>query len=198
MEIKRFILGYVQENCYLCIQDNHALLIDPGCESQHICDYIETHKLIVDAILITHGHFDHIGGVDSFATIYKCPVYISKWDEECLENSMYNLAKGLIVKSEVLHYQEHMKIGDFEFDIIEAPGHSPGSVFICIEKNIFTGDVLIKNEIGRLNFIRCDKQKMRETINLIKTLSYEYKIFPGHGELTTVENELKNNPYLIN
>lgn len=197
-KISQVIVGIYQTNCYILKDNGHVCIIDPGKKAERICAEIGEDE-VVDAILLTHGHFDHIGAVDDLVKYYNCPVYIHADDEELLRDSSINTASGFTatVSSKVHHFREgKMKIGTFEFEIIFAPGHTEGCTLIQYKNHLFTGDVLFYEGIGRTDLYGGNMAKMKQSLRLIQTMNPELIVYPGHGELSTIDHELKMNPYL--
>lgn len=197
MEVKCLPLGLYQTNCYLLIKDDHVIIIDPAKKEDRIIEAIKDRH--VDAILLTHGHFDHIGAVDKLAAYYKCPIYLDEDDEKLVLNCPYNSYEGysgkIISKTNRYSYP-YLNVGDFKFEIIKASGHTDGSVLLICEDLMFAGDVIFKESIGRTDLYSGNDSKMRQTLKLIKTLNPNLIIYPGHGESTILKNELLYNYFL--
>ena len=176
IEIKSMTLGMVATNCYLIInkENKEALLVDPADNALRISNVIEENGCTLKAILLTHGHFDHIGALRNFLT--KRSIKIFK--KSNLEEKEYN-------------------IGDFTFKCIYTPGHSADSVTFYFEeeKAMFVGDFIFKGSIGRCDLPTGDEKKMTESIQKIKTYSGDIEIYNGHGDKTTLKEEIENNIY---
>lgn len=201
-KIETFTLGMVQVNTYLLWEDQHVLIIDPGTASSKLKTAIESRHGIVDAIVLTHGHFDHIGGVDALVNEYHCPVYINEWDKPLLTDSYLNASAcmGLpevLVQADVktLPAGEHT-IGAFTIRFLYAPGHSEGSSMILWGQHLFSGDVLFEGSIGRTDLPGGDLHKMMQSLRVFSTMDAETLIYPGHGPTTILKQELLYNPYL--
>lgn len=198
MEVIHLVLGQFRTNCYLLKKEGHVVIIDPASRMDKIIDYIHENE-IVDAILLTHGHFDHIGAVDKLKARYHCDVYLHPNDDELARNEKYNsLAHfhGSIHCPTKAFYEGTMQIGPFDFEIVEAPGHTAGSVLIRYENHLFTGDVLFKCSIGRTDLYSGNASAMKNTLKLFSTMDESYLVYPGHEELTTLKEEFLYNPYL--
>ncbi len=199
--VETFPLGIFQANCYLLWKDKHVIMVDPGAKSQDLLQYLLDKEAIVDGILLTHGHFDHIGGVDFFVSHFSCPVYIDEADVVMLKDTYLNGSiKGRegIVNSEVQLYKVGKNsVGEFTFDAIFAPGHSHGCVMLRFDNILFSGDVLFQGTIGRTDLPVSDPKAMNESLKMIKKLNPALLVYPGHGASTTLKEELTYNPFLI-
>lgn len=200
-KIEVYPLGIYQANCYLVWKENHLVMIDPGGKSKQLIQQIEEKKGIVDAILLTHGHFDHIGGVDYYASYFDCPVFIDEMDEPLLRDVVLNCSlpgRETTVKTAVQHYcVGKNSIGNFIFQVYFAPGHTRGCVMLELESYLFSGDVLFQGSIGRCDLPQSDPKAMRKSLNMIKKMKPSLIVYPGHGPATTLKDEMLYNPYLI-
>ena len=202
MKIKTFVLGVMQTNCYIVSNDeNHCMIIDPGAQGKKVAKYLEENELVLDAILLTHGHFDHIGAVDYLYDKYHCPIYIHHEDIEMLTNSRLNLSyleKPFSLIAPVTPASEHMEIAGFKICWFHLPGHCPGASMIYLEDEnvIFSGDVLFNGSIGRFDFPNSSKYDTLTSIEKIKTFNFDATLYPGHGPSSTLKSELLSNPYL--
>ncbi|HIX80693.1 MAG TPA: MBL fold metallo-hydrolase [Candidatus Erysipelatoclostridium merdavium] len=202
MKIKTFVLGVMQTNCYIVSNDeNHCMIIDPGAQGKKVAKYLEENELVLDAILLTHGHFDHIGAVDYLYDKYHCPIYIHHEDIEMLTNPRLNLSyleKPFSLSAPVTPASEHMEISGFKICWFHLPGHCPGASMIYLEDEnvIFSGDVLFNGSIGRFDFPNSSKYDTLTSIEKIKTFNFDATLYPGHGPSSTLKSELLSNPYL--
>lgn len=202
MKIKTFVLGVMQTNCYIVSNDeNHCMIIDPGAQGKKVAKYLEENELVLDAILLTYGHFDHIGAVDYLYDKYHCPIYIHHEDIEMLTNSRLNLSyleKQFSLSAPVTPASEHMEISGFKICWFHLPGHCPGASMIYLEDEnvIFSGDVLFNGSIGRFDFPNSSKYDTLTSIEKIKTFNFDATLYPGHGPSSTLKSELLSNPYL--
>lgn len=199
--VETYPLGIYQANCYLLWKEDHVVMIDPGASSHELLQYLVSKNATVDAILLTHGHFDHIGGVDFFVSHFHCPVYVDEADAAMLTdtylNGSINGREG-IVNSEVQHYKVGKnEVGNFTFEAIFAPGHSHGCTMLRFDTVLFSGDVLFQGTIGRTDLPVSDPKAMKESLRMIKKLNPALKVYPGHGAATTLKEELTYNPFLI-
>ena len=202
MKIKTLLLGNMQTNGYVVSDENHhCLIIDPGANGKKVVHYLTENELVPEAVLLTHGHFDHIGAVDYLYEHYHCPIYLHQDDLEMLDNPQLNLSvyeNPFTVKAPVQSSHEEMKFGDFDVQWLHLRGHCPGSSMIYLkdENIIFSGDVLFKGSIGRFDFPNSSKYETIESINKIKEYDFDAVIYPGHGPNSTLSEERLNNPYL--
>lgn len=203
MEVICKPVGPIQANCYIVMENGNALVIDPGDEGAQISQMVHALGLKVEAILLTHAHFDHIGAVDTLAKEFDAPCYVNPNELEALQNPKLNGSVSLgepamSVKTKAIAYHEgENKIGSFEVTAYYAPGHSIGSTLLLIGNNLFTGDVLFQNSIGRVDLPGGSVEQMKETLNFINSLKTNYTVYPGHGPATTLFAEQSRNPYLL-
>lgn len=198
MEVKTFVLGPIYTNTYLLTEGKDALLIDPASKAEKLVDILGDLNLV--GILLTHGHFDHIKAVDGLYEKYKCPVYLHTNDEYLARDKYSGESFGLVsyISCKTNNLSEgKMKIGPFSFETIFTPGHTPGSVIYVFEDCIFTGDTLFKGSIGRTDLDGGDMRKLKDSLRVFKQFNFDYKIYPGHDNSSTLFDELANNYYLI-
>ncbi len=205
MEVICKPVGPVQANCYIVLNDeNHALVIDPGDEGKMIADLIKGLGAKVDAVVLTHAHFDHIGAVDDLVKEFGVDVYVNEQEFDFLCKPEKNSSAcfmgvphmALNAKPAALKEGAN-KIGTFDVTAYYAPGHSIGSTILEIGDNLFTGDVLFASSIGRTDLPSGDAAQMKQTLNFLKTLKKDYTVYPGHGPSTTLFYEQSHNPYLL-
>lgn len=197
MEICCYVMGPLQTNTYLLEEEGCVLLIDPAGKPEKTIDLIRDRKLC--AVLLTHGHFDHIKAVDGLYAKYHCPIYIHEADEDMARNKNNGHEFGLVsyVSCPLTHLKEgQMKIGPFEFETVFTPGHTPGSVIFRFPKAIFTGDTLFRGSVGRTDLEGGDWRRLKDSLRYFKELSGEYAIYPGHDGFSWLSEEQANNPYL--
>ena len=209
LQIKKTVLGPIETNSYLVFEESEkwAIIIDLGDYPAYFLKIIEELELSLKGIFFTHGHYDHIKGLDFIKNFsFQIPVFIGKNDKKSISNPTYNLSYLL---GENLSYKDiipsPLKEGDkFSFnnnslEILELPGHTPGSIGILInKKHLFSGDTIFSGTVGRTDLPRGNPIVLKNSLNKIKeNLSPETIIYPGHGEKTTLEKELKLNPFLI-
>lgn len=186
MKLKHDIFFPLDNNCYLIIDEktNESALIDCSQADDKM------KKLIGDTdlkyIILTHGHFDHIGGVEEIRKEYKAKVAISKEDAPMLDSP----PDILISDGDVIH------LGSLEIRAISTPGHTKGGMCYIVENRLFTGDTLFKLSCGRTDFAEGDEREMLSSLRKLKALDKDYYVYPGHGEFSSLDFERKNNPYM--
>ena len=185
MDIKKLVVGLYEENCYFLIKEKDLIIVDPGDEFNKINNVIKNNNYNLLAILITHAHFDHIGALNQLVNEYKVPVYYNNVNNEITCDNLVNLK------------EQEYNINDFKFKVIYTKGHKNDLVTFYFEKEniMFTGDFLFKESIGRIDLEYADASEMKKSIEKIKTYDDNIKIYPGHGENTTLGYEKKNNFY---
>ena len=200
--IKKLILGNMQVNCYVIYNDKkECIIIDPGDIGKKVVNYIEENELIVKAILLTHGHFDHIGAVDYLYQRYPCDIYTHRETFELLHNPELNLSvyeKSFVLEAPVQVAMENMNIAGFDIQWFLLEGHCHGSsmIYIQSENALFSGDVLFAGSIGRFDFPTSSHLETKKSLEKIKLFDFDARLLPGHGEESLLSFEQKNNPYL--
>ena len=191
--IDTLALGDFQTNCYIVRQEgsNRCMIIDPGYEAAYILHFLQSHNLTAEAILLTHGHFDHVGAVQALAATTGCRVYVRP--EEYSLPSFLN--KGLHSTDD---YPENgqLSVAGIEILVLHTLGHTPGSVCLMAEDKLFTGDTLFAGSCGRIDFPGGSGADMQASLRRLKDLPGDFSVYPGHGESTTLGRERCSNPYL--
>ncbi len=184
MEILVKPCGEFQTNCYII---DKKIIIDPGVGA---FEFVKANVKNPVAIINTHGHFDHIWDDKKVKEYFNIPLYIHENDAFFLENDPfgYNPPK---VKPDVLLKEGNYKIGDYDIKIIHFPGHTPGSISVEVGENIFSGDFIFDESIGRVDFPFSDAKAMKNSIKKFLKIPYDKKIFPGHGAMTTIKKAQK-------
>ena len=204
MQITRIVTGTLEENVYILSKNNEALLIDPGGEVNKIKDEIEELGVKPLAILLTHTHYDHIGGVDEIRHAYQIPVYVSPLEQEWLGNPELNLSAQSVhpvnVGEAEFEFESHKEyhIGEFTFTVLPTPGHSPGGVSFLFEEEMvtFTGDALFRGSVGRTDLPGSQPEKLLAGIEKhLFTLPNDMRVFPGHRDDSTIGHEKQTNPF---
>lgn len=205
MKIKQFVLSEFGVNCYLLIENNEAILIDVSFNPDSIEQYINENNIKLRAILLTHAHLDHIAGIDQIRGKFGAPVYIHKNEEKWLTDPSLNGSRIITFYGEIkcqpadylIDGEDILNIDGFEVKVIHTPGHSPGGTSYYINDLLFTGDTLFYSSVGRTDLYGGDSKQLVKSIQeKLFLLPDDTKVFPGHGEKTTIDYEKKNNPYL--
>lgn len=206
LHIETFNLGPLQTNAYLLTGpvEGKAVIIDPGMNPGPLLKRIA--DLEIEAILLTHAHFDHMGGVEEIRKLKGCPVYLHSIESDWLtspklngslmwpqvsaplstEPAEFDLADGL-----------ELKLVGHTFKVYHTPGHSPGSVSFLIENDLFSGDVLFRLGVGRTDLPGGRERDLWDSIqNTLYTFPDEVVVYPGHGPRTTIGYEKQRNPYV--
>ena len=197
MEVRTLVLGLFQTNTYLLVEAGEVVIIDPVSKPDRIQAKIMADEKVV-GILLTHGHFDHIGAVDDLADLYQCPVYLHYEDYELTQDPQknYSQTKKITLKTKLSFYEDQIKLGHFILTIHHTAGHTPGSVCIEYKDALFTGDTLFKESVGRTDLYRGSPQELKQSLRLIAKMNPLLIVYPGHEEQSTLAHELKHNPYL--
>jgi hydroxyacylglutathione hydrolase len=203
VEVRVFSVGPLQENCYLVREGDRALLVDPGDEADRLLAALEELGVKLDAILLTHTHFDHIGAVAPVARATDAPVYCPRRELAVLEDPsrFYPPMFGPIEGWEAEHAVEggeRLELAGLEIDVISTPGHSLGHVTFAIDDALFSGDVLFQGSVGRTDLPGADHATLMASIaSLLERYDDETRIHPGHMGLTTLGRERATNPFLL-
>jgi hydroxyacylglutathione hydrolase len=207
MDVRSFTVGPVAENCYVARRDgaDHAVIVDPGEEAERILGAVDALGLEIDAILITHCHFDHVGAVAPVAAATGAPVWCPKIEVPVLADIMsYVPWPGFgpyesYDADQTVAGGEHLSLAGLEIDVIFTPGHSPGHVAYAIpdEAALFSGDVVFKGSVGRTDLPGGDWPTLLESIRgVVDSYPEETTIYPGHMGITTLGAERTTNPFL--
>ncbi|WP_215112892.1 MBL fold metallo-hydrolase [Exiguobacterium sp. s63] len=203
MQIKKITSGLAQENGYVLEKDGTVVVIDPGTDDPRFFEVIDRFGT-PSAILLTHAHFDHIGGIDALRERYQIPVYIHRLETDWLTNgekngaSAFNLPMPSMKPAEKTYEGDVLRIGNLTFHIYHTPGHSPGSVvlYMADEKTAFCGDLIFKQSVGRTDLFGGDQSTLMGSIDRMKQLLPDETIlYSGHGPQTTLEEEKRTNPF---
>ena len=194
--------GSMDNNCSLIIDEktNQSALVDCNEFSQKMIDMIGDTDL--KYILLTHGHFDHIIGVKSVKEKYGAQVVISKEDEPMLNSSKLSLAafcnapQNNVDADIIVKDGDEITLGEIKIKVMATPGHTSGSVCYIAENCIFSGDTLFYCSCGRTDFPSGSPEQMMTSLQKLKALDGDYKVYTGHNNLTTLDFERKNNPYM--
>ena len=209
--LENVIIPFVGTNCYFLILNKDAILIDAAGDGDILVKYIENNNLNLKAILITHGHYDHIEALDLLHENYKdAKIYLSRDEKEVVENNDFSLMdhslKDDTLKSlNLLNDGNVIKLLNLDIKVLNTPGHTKGSTSYYIEelKILFSGDTLFKDTYGRCDLPTGDMKKIARSVGVeLMKLPDDTLVFPGHGDTTTISHERKYNDltrdYVIN
>ena len=191
MNLQKLTLGLYQTNTYILSNGTEAAVIDPGYEPDTILDALE--GLTLKAILLTHGHFDHVGAVRELVAETGCEVWI-----HAAEGTMPPM-----VTAGPLYYTHTYDEGDticpisgVEITVLHTPGHTPGSVCLLWGRDLFSGDTLFEGSCGRVDLPGGNGHQMVASLRRLAALQADYQVHPGHGGSTALSAERRYNPYM--
>ena len=195
LNVDTLTLGLYQVNCYIVSQPGRkdCCIIDPGYEPETILDFLAEKDLTPAAILLTHGHFDHVGGVRTLAAEYPdCRIYL------CSEDLMMppQMTAGPLCYNIVYREGSQMDLAGIHWSVIATPGHTPGSVCLFAEDCMFSGDTLFRGSCGRTDLPCGSYSDLQDSLLRISRIPGDYRVFPGHGDSTTLAEEKQYNPFL--
>ena len=194
LQVHTLTLGLYQTNCYLVHNEGakECIVIDPGYEANTILNRAALLGLEIKAILLTHGHFDHVGAVRQIAADTDCDVYLQE-QELTLPGAMTD---GPLYHTHLYPAEGKFQVAGMDIAVLHTPGHTPGSVCLLIADAMFSGDTLFAGSMGRCDFPGSSIFDMRKSMKKLYNLAGDFRVFPGHAEATTLEFERKTNPYL--
>ena len=203
--IQQRVLGMVSTNVYVCMhaETKEAFIVDPADDADEIIRLVSAMGAKPCAILLTHGHFDHIGAADALRKRYEIPVYAEEHEKELLSSPALNLSGGwadslTLTADHLLKDGDMLNIAGFTIRVLHTPGHTPGGCCYELvgEDILFSGDTLFYVSVGRTDFPGSSGAAMRMSLHrLLEELSEDTQVLPGHGESTTIGYEKRNNPY---
>ncbi len=200
MTIHTLTLGDYQVNCYIVAKDSRCVLIDPGYEPEKILKKVAQLGLSVDAILLTHGHFDHVGAVEEIVRATGCALWMSEGDWSQFPSPItayfYPLANCDFTEVHFCEVGERIAAAGLEFGALATPGHTWGSMCFSCGDALFTGDTLFAGSMGRTDLPGGDAKTMAKSLQRLKKLERDFTVYPGHGPASTLAWEKRINPYL--
>lgn len=194
LKVHALALGAYQTNCYIIHDENSqaCCVIDPGYDADIILDKLDSLGLTLNAILLTHGHFDHVGAVKDLAAETQCDVYIHP--EDLLLPPM--MTAGSLYYTKTYTEGTLLNLAGLEISVLHTPGHTPGSVCLLTETTIFSGDTLFQGSCGRTDLPGGNWATIGSSLRRLAALEGNFWVFPGHGPSTTLRDEKRYNPYL--
>lgn len=204
MKIIRIAGGPLPTNCYLLTDEATGIsaVVDPGFESRELDDAVRAAGG-VQAILLTHGHFDHICGVKRIRDLTGAKVYMYAEEIMFVSDPALNLS-GMFVGENLPQFRvdvpltdgEKLSVGNLEVAVLHTPGHTSGGCCFIVENTIFSGDTLMKLSCGRTDFATGNYSQMLDSLRKLRDLPGDYRVCPGHGSETALDYERRNNSYM--
>lgn len=202
MTIATLEIGSIGTNCYVIADEQgQAAIIDCDGNTAPLHQYITENHLNPTHILLTHGHFDHIGAVEEVKEKYGCQVYAAKEEMRVLADPSINFSASTGISISItpdvcVTEGDVIEVGNLKFTVLLTPGHTEGSICFMIDNNIFSGDTLFQGSCGRTDFPTGDWQTILQSLKRLRDLPGNYNVYPGHGPSTTLDIERRMNPYM--
>ncbi|MFB6286432.1 MAG: MBL fold metallo-hydrolase [Candidatus Bipolaricaulia bacterium] len=193
MHIRTFTLTDYQSNCYVVTSEGQSLVIDPGAADPSVLEAVAGTDVV--AVLNTHAHPDHIGGNPELKRQLDVPLMLHKADRAWWRT----LLGDDIPLDRFIAEGETIDVGDVSLEVMHTPGHCPGQVILLDrdERIVFSGDLIFAGSVGRTDFPGGSDEQMSESLQRLDTLHGDWSIYPGHGPATTLEQERRSNPFLL-
>ena len=202
MEIRAIHLGLIKTNCYLISTDKAAVVIDPGFKTEITADFLKANRGKARMILITHAHFDHIGGAEALRDETGVEIGIGELDAPALRDTELYLSDKFhahiapFSADRTFCDGEKFSVGDIDFEVILTPGHTVGGVSYLSGESLFSGDTLFAGAVGRTDMPGGSLKALKKSLKRLIALPEETKVYPGHGDFTTVGYEKENNMFV--
>ncbi len=205
MKVEFLLKGHLATyaNCYGVLTDKAAIVVDPGKYTAEIAQFLKSNADKTRLILITHAHYDHIGGASQLRRETGVKIAIGKNEEFALSDCAFNLSGNFVPvipafnADYTIEDEEEFTIGDITVKAFETPGHTVGGMCYLMEDNLFSGDMLFYETVGRIDLPGGSMTEMKESLDRIMWLfDDDIKVYSGHGEMTTIGHERRHNPYL--
>ena len=194
LNIETYPLGSYQTNCYIVFDDDSSecIVIDPGYEPDTVLLAVKRLKKDIAAILLTHGHFDHVGAVKDLVAETDCKVYIHEYDLSLPAT----LTAGPLYYTDLYAEGDTLSLAGLSVGVLHTPGHTPGCVCLAIENNLFSGDTLFRDSCGRTDLPGGNSGEIFKSLRRLAALEGDFRVLPGHGMETTLDEERQYNPYM--
>lgn len=191
MNITVLPLGSLQANCYVVAEGKNCVVIDPGAQGTQLINWLKDNHLTPEAVLLTHGHYDHVGAVQALVQEFGMDVYLHAGDTTMTGE----LSEGLYWNRTYAE-GDCIRMGELEFQVLHTPGHTPGSVCLKLQDTIFAGDTLFAGSCGRTDFPGGSWEEMMTSLRHLSKIEGSCTVLPGHGGETTLDRERAHNPYM--
>ena len=194
MKLETMVLGPLATNCYILWdeQTKDAAVIDPGASGQKIADFLTANGLTLRMILLTHSHYDHIGGLRQLHELTGAPVWVSTADS----TDPAEMTHGRLIFTNTYDDGDELTLGSIKIHVIATPGHTPGGVCLLAGDWLFSGDTLFAGSCGRTDFKGGDQQAMMASLRRLGQLPGNLRVLPGHMEESTLDAERQYNPWM--
>jgi len=205
MNVYAVVVGAIRENCFILASDaKNAAIIDPGDDAHLIEELLAENGLTVKMILLTHGHFDHIGAVKEIAEKWNAPVYAAQKEEKLLSSAQLNRAGNRYGDAERFNVTadywlqdgDKITLDELEITVMSTPGHSAGSLCYFCGDYMFSGDTLFAGDVGRCDLYSGNFAAMLKSMEKLRKIEKNYQVLPGHGPASTLDKEKIRNPYM--
>ena len=206
MILRTLVVGPLQENVYIIGNEGSSdcMIVDPGDDAKSILSEVKSVGLVVDKVVITHGHIDHIGAIADIMDVYTAEYAMHAADLAIIDSALNKSMRTMFPTfrqppqpNKLLEHGDILKIGGLDFEVLSTPGHSPGSICLYGNGVVFTGDTLFQGSIGRYDLPSGDGcQLMSSIFDEIVVLPPDTIVLPGHGPSSTIQNERTQNPFL--
>ena len=194
MNTIRLPLGVYQASCYVIHEENSTscCVLDPGGEAKKVLELLQNRNLTLEAILLTHGHFDHVGAVKELHDATGCKVYLCT--EDCTMPPKWTA--GELFYTDSFGEGIQLDLAGLTIHVLHTPGHTPGSVCLLVDDTIFSGDTLFAGSCGRTDLPGGDPEKLLASLARLAALEGDYTVCPGHSASTTLAREKQYNPFI--
>ena len=202
MKIECRPLGAIAANCYMISGESAAVVVDPGAYSLKVKDFLDENKDKARMIILTHGHFDHIGGALRLREETGTQITVGENDAKALSDPKLNLSElfGISMQpfeaDKTVSGGDVLTVGDLEFKVIHTPGHTVGGICLLLGDVLISGDILFEGSVGRTDFPGGNTNELIDSLAKLMTLDGETRVLSGHGRETTIKKERIHNPCL--